>query len=85
MMTTVTRRPSANKSHKFIFTKVPLMFHFSLFFQLPVTESQHFLMPLFEAIDLKENNQYPRYDYNKVPHGTCFKQSVFAGTKLGKK
>ena len=58
------------------------MFHFSLFFQIPVTESQHFLLPLFEAIDLKEKNQYPRYDYNKVPHGTCFKQSIFAGKNL---
>ena len=87
IMRTVTRRPGAKGTkdlfmQTFVLQNVRLTLYSSVFFQLPVTEQKHFLPPLFDAIGLKEKNQYLRYDYNQVPHGTCFKQSVFAGNFL---
>ena len=52
---------------------------FSVFFQFPANSSDHFLLPFYEAIGLRYTDQYSSYDYNQVPAGTCFQQSIIAG------
>ena len=52
----------------------------SLFFQCGTNAKIHnFLVPMFESIGLKQEDQYPQYNYRSLTSGTCFTQSVFAG------
>ena len=52
---------------------------FSVFFQLPTRWLHHFLLPFYEAIGIRYTDQYLFHDYNQVPAGTCFGQSIIAG------
>ena len=56
----------------------------SVFFQVPAPSNEHFLVPMMEALNLKREDQFPYYDLNKVPPGTCFQQTIFAGNYIFK-